>query len=243
MKELGIEEKAKRYDELKVTAQELEHDGCFDKITLFDLFPELKEGENERIRKALLNEFIHLHSKGYKFAGLEGEEIIAWLDRQGEQKPADIRTTGYWYVEDVEQKPTWSEDDEQYVKDTLALLAFGASVHTISQVQDWLQSLKDRVQPKQEWSVDDERAYRSVLYNFEHHFPLNCVQQEFVKSHIQPHNRWEPSEGQLECLGYVIEKAEKDWSPLTNNRIYLTLKELKEQLNKLRSDTRTGKII
>ena len=31
MKELSIEEKAKRYDELRVTAQELEHDGCFDK--------------------------------------------------------------------------------------------------------------------------------------------------------------------------------------------------------------------
>jgi len=44
---------------------------------------------------------------------------------------------------------------------------------------------------------------------------------------------WKPSEGQLECLGYAIEKAEKDWSPLINNRIYLTLKALKEQLEKL----------
>jgi hypothetical protein len=44
---------------------------------------------------------------------------------------------------------------------------------------------------------------------------------------------WKPSEGQLECLGYVIEKAKKDLSPLTNNRIYLTLKALKEQLEKL----------
>ena len=42
------------------------------------------------------------------------------------------------------------------------------------------------------------------------------------------------SEGQLECLGYTIEKAEKDWSPLTNNRVYLTLKALKEQLLELR---------
>jgi hypothetical protein len=45
---------------------------------------------------------------------------------------------------------------------------------------------------------------------------------------------WKPSEGQLECLGYAIEKAEKDWSPLTNNRIYLTLKALKEQLLELK---------
>ena len=46
----------------------------------------------------------------------------------------------------------------------------------------------------------------------------------------------EASEGQLECLGYAIEKAEKDWSPLINNRIYLTLKALKEQLKKLREE-------
>ena len=48
--------------------------------------------------------------------------------------------------------------------------------------------------------------------------------------------KWKPSEGQLECLGYAIEKAEKDWSPLTNNRIYLTLKALKEQLEKLKGE-------
>ena len=50
---------------------------------------------------------------------------------------------------------------------------------------------------------------------------------------LRPQRQWKPSEGQLECLGYAIEKAEKDWSPLTNNRIYLTLKALKEQLEKL----------
>lgn len=52
------------------------------------IFPELKESEDERIRKALLNEFIHLQSKGYKFAGLEGEDIIAWLEKQ--KKPEDM---------------------------------------------------------------------------------------------------------------------------------------------------------
>ena len=42
-----------------------------------------KDSGDEGIRKALLNEFIHLQSKGYKFAGLEGEEIVAWLEKQG----------------------------------------------------------------------------------------------------------------------------------------------------------------
>ena len=83
---------------------------------------------------------------------------------------------------------------------------------------------------------------------------LTTVEQEFLWEHIakireldkeeqKPTNNveprfkdrytWKPSEGQLECLGYAIEKAEKDWSPLTNNKTYLTLKALKEQLEKL----------
>lgn len=47
------------------------------------------------------------------------------------------------------EKPVgWSEEDEQYVKDTLALIGFGLSTHSIGQVQEWLQSLKDRISPK-----------------------------------------------------------------------------------------------
>lgn len=55
---------------------------------------------------------------------------------------------------------------------------------------------------------------------------------DWLKS-IRPQKQWKPSKGQLECLSYAIDKAEKDYSPLTNNRIYLTLKTLKEELEKL----------
>lgn len=63
---------------------------------------------------------------------------------------------------------------------------------------------KKQERNEQEWSVDDERTYRSVLYNFEHHFPLNCVQQEFVKSHIQLQNTWKPSKEQIIALRWVL---------------------------------------
>lgn len=88
MKELSIEEKAKRYDELKVTAQELEHDGCFDKITLFDLFPELKESEDEKIRKWLIRTLKALNSSSVEIEGAYEMMLpaIAWLEKQGEKK-------------------------------------------------------------------------------------------------------------------------------------------------------------
>ena len=95
MKELSIEEKAKRYDELKVTAQELEHDGCFDKITLFDLFPELEESEDEKIRKKLIEAV-----KGDMVVGgtKDKQLALAWLEKQGEKESVTCPICG-WEIE------------------------------------------------------------------------------------------------------------------------------------------------
>jgi hypothetical protein len=48
-----------------------------------DTFPELEESEDEKIRKAL----IRFHRSTIDVDGINGEDIIAWLEKQGEQKP------------------------------------------------------------------------------------------------------------------------------------------------------------
>ena len=61
MKELSIEEKAKRYDEAIKRAKEYDFSltgVCVGDI-IEDVFPELKESENERIRKVLKEYFIN----------------------------------------------------------------------------------------------------------------------------------------------------------------------------------------
>lgn len=75
------------------------------------MFPELKESEDEKIREAL----IRFHKSTIDIDGIKGADIISWLEKQGKKKPADVRTTGYWHVEDVEQKPAWSEEEERYI--------------------------------------------------------------------------------------------------------------------------------
>ena len=70
------------------------------------------------------------------------------------------------------------------------------------------------------------------LQDFYDNVKVKCKDAKEYDS-LFPQSQWKPSEGQLECLGYAIEKAEKDFSPLINNRIYLTLKSLKKQLEKL----------
>ncbi len=81
MKELSVKEKAKRYDEAIERARYweknptvLSSDDICQKI-----FPELKKSENEKIRKELI-EFVKSRG-GFK------QEYIAWLEKQGEQKP------------------------------------------------------------------------------------------------------------------------------------------------------------
>ena len=54
-----------------------------------DIFHELKESEDEMIRKWLIGYFHRYKEDGVeKYAnGLKVESIIAWLEKQGEQKP------------------------------------------------------------------------------------------------------------------------------------------------------------
>ena len=83
---MTLEEKAKAYDELRVKAQELTEDGYIDKLALLDLFPELKESEDERIRKALVTIFTLQVSDGIvEQEGITKTDVFAWLEKQGEK--------------------------------------------------------------------------------------------------------------------------------------------------------------
>ena len=93
MKELTIEEKAARYDETLAKAKRYYNeyktrDNILYVEDMEDMFPELKESEDEGIRQKLLslcyawrnNERVKIPSKK------EVEKTIAWLEKQGEQK-------------------------------------------------------------------------------------------------------------------------------------------------------------
>lgn len=102
-------------------------------------FPELKESEDEKIRKAL----VRFHKSTIDVDGIKGEDILAWLEKQGEQKP------------------TWSEEDERlryscikHIEEELQEISkdrFGHS-EIISDLKEecrerinWLKSLKEKL--------------------------------------------------------------------------------------------------
>ena len=90
MKELSIEEKAKRFDEaLKMAKECITYipDEAVNKYML-SMFPELEESEDEKIRKALI-EYFNEQCDMSDWNGVYGYQVVAWLEKQGEQKLVD----------------------------------------------------------------------------------------------------------------------------------------------------------
>ena len=88
------EEKAKAYDEAVESARtivENRNASSVWKDWLCNTFPELKESEDERIRKVLIDYFKRYKEQeecGIKtFYGIPTDDILAWLEKQGKQKP------------------------------------------------------------------------------------------------------------------------------------------------------------
>lgn len=88
---MTIEEKAKRYDEVVAMAKECityVPDEAVNKYML-NMFPRLKENEDEKIRKAIYNALKYLETE-QSWDFLDDVDILdayAWLEKQGEPNP------------------------------------------------------------------------------------------------------------------------------------------------------------
>ena len=98
MKELTIKQKAQRYDEGLERAKKLQK--TCDSTAVIGwceyIFPELKESKDERIKREIIE---------YIKTGTYHKDWLAWLEKQGEQKPPiiDFKAKN-WYVSPVDGK-------------------------------------------------------------------------------------------------------------------------------------------
>jgi transposase-like protein len=196
------EQKAKAYDEAVKRAKELLEIGvkdARDKRVVLSFFPELKESEDEKIRKELIK---HLKegAEGYEPAGgsSDYQRWLAWLEKQN----GNIGGIS----------PNWSEEDKAHIESILERLegmckkgaTYTATRFAVSQDIDWLKSLKGRVQPqpKQEWSEEDEHRIKDTIYFLDtakKHYASTeeldaCI--DWLKS-LRPHQQWKPSSEQI----------------------------------------------
>jgi len=250
----SIEEKAKAYDEAIEKLCRL-HDDYDTVSTLIDIkkeleniFPELAESEDDRIRKALV-ELVHDTTSDSLWVdyNVHKEDALAWLEKQGKQilvnsaktckdgqKSADAEKGAKWN-EGENPNSVWSEDDEEEFKiaiDTLVEAGQRDSAH-------WLKSLKDRVQPqpKQEWSEEDRKIIIELIGIFESAvdgghvaFPYRLI-KDYIKvlKSCLPQTTWKPSDEQMKAL----DRAQAELCSTEYNKPICDLIDI---LNKLRGE-------
>ena len=121
-----------------------------------EIFPELKESDDERIRKALITYFQRFPYPygGIESAGTNAKEAIAWLEKQGDkpQGKSALEAANEEKVDNsnkVETNPAWSEEDEKNLKRVIWYVENPAlNVVKDTMLSEWLKSIKERVQPQ-----------------------------------------------------------------------------------------------
>ena len=234
MNELRIEEKARRYDEvvdeIKKLRDMLLKEGVINKDGIIcdnfnRIFPELKEGEDEKIRKDLitfLDDVWYLGKKANfdKWDKADCSDWINWLENQGEQKSdtnfSDLRT--WKYIVDA----VWTEKegigqylDSPFTEEVAKKLQkrFGNIGQNLA---NSVKTCKD--EQNSVWSEEDEQNLNEALS-----YIKDDALKEFIKS-LRPQKQWKPSKKQMEYLLKYGEQNNYDGAILTS--LYNELKQL-----------------
>ena len=140
-------------------AKEALESGSYDRETIEYIFPELKESENEKIREELLNAFqesedsIHIVLTPHR-----RESFIAWLKKQGEQKPDDANNR---FIRMRETKP---KDISEFLDrlTTVEQEFLWEHIAKIRELDKEEQKPADKVEPK--FKVDNWIVYKNDIW-------------------------------------------------------------------------------
>lgn len=138
------------------------------KAVLEDILPELKESEDEKIRKGIIKSITDLNTDWLELHGVTKENALAWL------KSIKDRVQ-------PQPKQEWSEEDGSHICQIIDWLSICKtynpdlkSVCDISMQIDWLKSLK----PKSHWKPSEEQM--QILHKFS--VPHAVVSEEDAKN-------------------------------------------------------------
>jgi hypothetical protein len=232
MKKLSIEDKAKRYDEAIETARKINSgEGVAappDWTVCEVVFPELKESEDERIRKDIKQHFLYLDDSFPDKA-----KWLAWLEKHGEQKPVelpkgeDYGIDGLYAAIDILKKTLGKVDG--YQTDD-GILEHKCAITAVKKLYN---------QKPAEWSEEDEKNLQGIIDEIEankHSAPdydLATYDRflSWLKS-LRPKNTWKPSDEQLDALHDAAVYVDKSMFPYPKEilmKLYKQLKKLKEE--------------
>lgn len=107
------------------------------------IFPELRESEDEKIRKFLIDYFTSykIGNVATKLNGYRIDDILAYLEKQKEQKPAE-----------------WSNKDEEMMTEIIEFLEYAYPYDNEFRIA-WLKSLRSRPKSSDNWKPSEEQIY------------------------------------------------------------------------------------
>ena len=235
---MTIEEKAKAYDELLIKAKQIynKENDVLIMHAIEDLFPELKEPEDEMIRKELIE-----HCRNTRCVTEEGAErmtkYIAWLENIPYTIDHEKREgfhLGYKAGLEKQGETVWSEetDDDAWMNDIISKLENNLQLNKAE--MDWLKSLKERVQPKQKLNEHDNYVINKVLDWATFVNPTSSIfeklpKKQFIESlkSLKQRCTWKPSDEQLGELKKVVDTTNLDLDSNILWNLYQDLKKLK----------------
>lgn len=233
MKELSIEEKAKRYDEAIKRAKELLEIGVKDtrdKRVVLSFFPELYEFEDERIRKEL-TDYIKRKFEN-SCSPTPSKKIltnwIAWLEKQGEQKPVDK-------VEPKFNLYDWVVTDKG---DTVQIGAVNNGYYTLCNGMDFNMSYVDKCWRL--WTIQDARdgdvlCYKDEISLYKHDIK-NCTKQEPNFGGFVYYCCYDGKRFIVDSLYSLIEQDKMDIHPATKEQHDNLFQKMKEAGYKWNAD-------
>ena len=190
-------------------------------MSMEDIFPELKESEDERMIKSFKRLIDAYYDVNFPTPeGFERKDMIAWLEKQGEQKPSD------------KVEPKFKVGDYIERKDGLGchakIICIGENVYGCEKLiypedsspffdlmfenQDEFRVSSD-FQQKPSWSKEDEQNLNGIVATMEEDAQLPkdtikrlCNWLKSIKGRIQPKQEWsEDDENHVKSMLSTIE--------------------------------------
>ena len=149
---MTTEEKAKAYDEVLIKGSRLWECGVITRENYEYIFPELKESEDERIRKWIKKELESKYVVDNIVNNVMADKALAWLENQGEKKT------------------TWHNEDEEPKRGSLILLVMQSGTPIVAKI----------IEPNHTFNHGERWAYiDDLIENQCEHKPADEVKPKF----------------------------------------------------------------
>ena len=203
---------------------------------LESLIPELRESEDERIRKCIGMALTDVDERRFKDFGVTLKDCLAYLERQKERivephNPSGVEPynmpfpDAQEYIEKRGFAIPWNDGDVFIDKDYIT--------QTVANVLRWADEHPKEQKPA-EWSEEDERKLEKLSFLLtlsevsESITPTERTELGTFLQSLRPQPQWRPSEEQMEHL----QRAKNSFSP--TSEMYTWLECLYNDLLKLK---------